>query len=114
QVGFGVAFNKALFREAFGRETFECPGDGFRLGLHFGRDPAGGVFDGADGVLGGDEDGEYKRDRGQQSSHGRLLFRGCFYGTGSTARKARPLEIASSGWSLRVVQPVEGGQQSLA
>ncbi len=34
QVGFGVAFNKALFREAFGRETLKCPGDGFRLGLH--------------------------------------------------------------------------------
>jgi hypothetical protein len=41
QVGFGKAFNKALFREAFGRETLECPGDGFRLGLHFGRDPGG-------------------------------------------------------------------------
>ena len=41
QVGFGVAFNEALFREAFGRETLECPGDGFRLGLHFGRDPGG-------------------------------------------------------------------------
>ena len=56
-------------REAFGRETLECPGDGFRLGLHFGRDPGGGVFDGADGVLSGDEAGEYKRDRGQQSVH---------------------------------------------
>jgi len=30
QVGFGKAFNKALFREAFGREALERPGDAFR------------------------------------------------------------------------------------
>ena len=35
----------------------------------------GVVFDGADGILGGDEDGEYKRDRGQQSVHRILRFR---------------------------------------
>src|SRR5262249_51115449 len=73
----------------------------FRLGLHFGRDPLGVVFDGADGVLGGDENGEYKRDRGQQSVHGILRIRVLLHCMGYTPRKARRSRRSARGVGFR-------------
>ena len=56
-----------------------------------GRDPAAeGVFlTEPTGVLGGDEDGEYKRGSRPAMLSSDTPFRGCFYGTGSSGAKGK-------------------------